>query len=259
MDKPRIAVIGSCVSRDIFNRSFIPSYKEEFELVSDVYQSSLPSLAREVAVSFEDQESIKQNYLKTISREFDGRNLERVIASKPDFILMDFYSDVHFGVTEYKDHYVTRNHMAFTALGGVDSYYSDQDKKLPARGRFEGFSESIDSYSVLAKNSMAHLITRIRESGLESRIIINSARFALNYTTSIDGAELFSNPNRLSDKNKYWDELDALAVKELGGQGIEYPSELIFGDELHKWGLNPVHYTQAYYDYLWNSLMEITR
>lgn len=257
MNKPRVAVVGSCVSRDIFNSSFIPGYKEHVELVGDVYQSSLPSLSRDVPVSIDNIKKFKPHYKKTISNEFDGDNMNRIIASKPDIVIMDFYADIHFGVTKINEQYVTRNHMAFMALNGADDYYHDEHKIYPDRARYEGIMKD-DGYDQIATAAIVQFISRLRNECKSSQIIINSARFASDYI-GLDGRrKQFDKTDRLINKNRRWQELDKVAVDITDGHQITYPDELIIGDESHRWGLNPVHYRQQYYDYLWKNIEALT-
>lgn len=259
MSLPRVGVVGSCVSRDAFNRSFAPNYKNEVELVSSIYQSSLPSLARETKIEGEVPGTVTQNYLEDICREYSGKNLDDLVNSRPDIVVLDTYADVQFGVTEVDRQYVTRNHMAFTALNAADIYYGDEGKEFPVRGRFEGCSEGSDNYFQLAKDSISHLVSRIREKNKGAQFVVNSARFASAYLAADDQMKNYDKADRLDEKNKHWGELDQTLRSMTQGIRIVYPDELIVGREEHKWGLNPVHYDQAYYDYFWQSLKKIIR
>lgn len=40
----KIAIVGSCVTRDMFNTKFIADYKEYFNIVAEHFQSSIMSL-----------------------------------------------------------------------------------------------------------------------------------------------------------------------------------------------------------------------
>lgn len=259
MSRPRVAVVGSCVSRDAFSRSFAPYYKDDIDLVSSIYQSTLPSLAREKEIRSEIPDMITQNYLEDIRREYSGKNMEDLVTARPDIIVIDSYADVQFGVTEVEKQYVTRNHMAFTALRAADIYYDDEGKKFPARGRFEGCLEQGDGYCELAKDSISYFISRIREENTGSQVIINSPRFASSYRAADGQIKSYDKLDRLREKNKHWGELDEILKDAAEARQIIYPDELVIGAEEHKWGLNPVHYDQAYYDYFWQSLKNIIR
>lgn len=50
MHKPRIDIMGSCVSRDVFNSKFNENYKEHVEVGETFYQAALPSFVEGVAI-----------------------------------------------------------------------------------------------------------------------------------------------------------------------------------------------------------------
>lgn len=254
MAPPRVAVVGSCVSRDAFNSSFVPDYKSRVNLVGSVYQSSMPSLAREAPMLSDAPAALRQNYVDTIMREYSGRNMHELISTKPDILVMDFYADVHFGIARIKEQFVTRNHMAFTAMAAADAYYNDRGKAFPDRGRFEGQTDAEGSYSQLAKESMTRFVGHLREESPKTQIIVNAARFALKHVTRLGSEEQYENAERLSQKNKYWEDIDRLMKTTVDCESISYPEDLLVGLETHKWGANPVHYTQEYYDYFWCEL-----
>lgn len=251
MSKPRVAIIGSCVTRDNFNSYFAPSYKEKVDVVASVYQSSLPSLAREYPIGMSIPE-VTPMYEEVLGREYSGNNLRDLAESKPDFILLDGYADVQFGITKLSDQYVTRNHMIFATEQETNSFYDDTGAKIPERGRF---GESL-WYDEFALDSLIKLIERVRVSNKRVRFIVNSARFALKYTT-FEGGEMgnYANAERLMHKNSHWDKFDNLVISH-GANALLYPEPTFIGDEKHKWGLNPVHYSPAYYDYFWQQLDE---
>ena len=41
--KTKIAIYGSCISRDVFNSHFVPDYKEFFEVAVDVQRTTMIS------------------------------------------------------------------------------------------------------------------------------------------------------------------------------------------------------------------------
>ncbi len=59
--------------RDAFNRSFAPDYKSKVELVETVYQSSVPSLAREQAILKEVPVTIQPKFHEVVCREYSEK------------------------------------------------------------------------------------------------------------------------------------------------------------------------------------------
>ncbi len=115
--RPRVDIIGSCVSRDVFNSRFNDVYKEHVEIGATVYQAALPSIVeRSMIPDINDTGNPKTIFKKTLDEEFSGNSIDRIMASRPDFIVIDFFADIHFGVTRKMGRYITRNHMAFQTL-----------------------------------------------------------------------------------------------------------------------------------------------
>lgn len=257
MSRPRVAVAGSCVSRDVFNTSFTPEYGSHVDLVASVYQSALPSLVRGERVNQAVPEAIMPNYEEVIRREYSGRNISELVNARPDLLIVDLYADIQFGVTKIDEKYVTRNHMAFTALQDADIYFSDTEKKFPFKGRFEGYTSPGNTYYQLAKRSIIRLVNHLHTESPKTKIILNSPRFATSYIKSNGEERAYQDMDRLIKKNKCWSDLDEMFKKLIDCENISYPENMLLGQELHQWGLNPVHYTDDYYKYFWRELQAI--
>lgn len=257
--RPRLAVVGSCVSRDAFNSTFAAHHRYDAELVAEVYQSSLVSLAREATIdTVSPPVGVKPNYQKTIRRELSGKNLGTLVSSKPDFIVLDFYADIHFGSTKIGDNYVTRNHMAFLTEEDADNFYNDEGAVFPERARYEHFSSGKHSYEQLVLGSLHTVLGAIRSHSPNVELIINSARFAKSYFRN-GQLHTFRSVDRLAQKNIYWADIDKLARDATKAHVIHYDDDRLTASADHRWGLNPVHYTQGYYDQFWEQIKDITR
>lgn len=172
--------------------------------------------------------------------------------SNPDFIIMDFFTDIHMGITRKLGRYVTRNHMAFSSAQAAEVYFNDEHSDIPERMRFES-----DEYLNIAINSLKALRNQLASNLPKTRLIVNSARFSTEYT---DGSSAHSFPlqGRIQHKNTQWNRLDEIAVDTLGAERIVHDNSLFIASQSHPWGLHPVHYTQPYYDHLWQRVREIT-
>jgi hypothetical protein len=251
--KPKVDIIGSCVSRDVFNSRFTTNYKDHVEVEETVYQTALPSLlSQEPVPGITELHKAKNVFIQTLNEEYSGNNLPRVIDSRPDFIIFDFFADVHMGVTRKVGRYVTRNHMAFQAPSDADEYFEDKGANVPERMRFED-----DEYCQLAIESLKRLRDQLRSALPETGLIINSARFSTTYKDKGGAVIDFPDAKRLHQKNQAWSLLDEIAANELDAQRISHDSTLFVASSSHPWGLHPVHYTQAYYDNLWAKLHRI--
>ncbi len=253
--KPRIDIIGSCVSRDVFNSRFNDAYKEYVEINETVYQTALPSIVeRSVIPDINDTDNPKKIFKKTLNEEFSGNDVDRVIKSRPDFIIMDFFADVHFGVTRKMGRYVTRNHMAFQTLNDSDVFYDDHESSPPERMRFDN-----DEYKAIAIKSLCDFRDRIRDELPRIEFVVNSARFSPTYMDDNEDTVLFDNHDRIRWKNSNWSALDEIAIDKLDAQQISHNKESLISTPSHPWGLHPVHYVKSYYDNLWRSIRKIIK
>ncbi|MEK5109831.1 DUF6270 domain-containing protein [Cytobacillus sp. FSL K6-0129] len=126
-EKVTVGVLGCCVSRDNFNSMFNKSYSDISKCVIHQNQSSLLSVMSE-AVSFD---AAKINNLdKDFDRlhlisELDKSFLGRIAKEKPDYLIIDFFGDVLFGVFEYLGSYITNNTWKFPRT----TFYKELESK----------------------------------------------------------------------------------------------------------------------------------
>lgn len=250
---PRVAVLGSCISRDVFNTHILgEEYKNDVSVVATIYQTALPSLGRDKPVAIDLPEHVKPAHRPPVELELSGKALQQLVSARPDIIIMDFFADIHFGTITYDGLPITRNTMAFDNFKLAEQYFSSR-----AEQRHELTSIS-DDYATEALRVTDKLTNLCREDGITPTFVINSGRYATQYL-DIDGSlkDYRRNTQRLADRNLFWDKFDDLIIKQVAGQRIEYPDDLIIGDARHAWGLHPVHYTNDYYKYLWHSIKKL--
>lgn len=254
-NKPKIDIVGSCVSRDVFNSRFNGAYKEHVEIGETVYQTALPSIVEHAKLAdIDDTDNPKSIFKKTLDEELSGDSIDRIVESHPDFIIMDFFADIHFGVTRKMGRYVTRNHMAFQTLDDADVFYDDYESSSPERMRFDD-----DVYRGIAVESLCAFRDKLRGKMPKVEFIVNSARFASTYTSDDGEIVQFDNYDRIQWKNSNWATLDEIAIDKLDAQQIHHDEYSLIAAPSHPWGLHPVHYVQKYYDGLWRSVHKITK
>lgn len=254
LNKPKIDIVGSCVSRDVFNSRFTKGYKDHVEIGETIYQTALPSLIEHIpSPSIAEADNARDIFTKTLNEEYSGNNLQRLVDSRPDFIVFDFFADVHMGVTRKMGRYVTRNHMAFQTPQDADKYFDDQDVISPERMRFGD-----DEYNQFAIESLRIIRNQLRSALPKTELIVNSARFSSTYVDKYKSVHDFNNTKRSTRKNDLWSLLDSMAVSELDAHHISHDRSLFVSSPTHPWGLHPVHYAQPYYDDLWRKIRQIT-
>lgn len=258
MTLPRVAVIGSCVSRDPFSRRFFPGYRERAQLVFDAYQLAAPSLIRANRIDVRLPETIRTQHRRYIEQEMEGGILEGIIAAKPDVIVMDFYADVHFGITTMSEQLVTRNHMAFSSTEAATAFYQDEGQKLPRRGRFDSSDVVGNSYRPFFEAATTAFLERVNTCLPRASLVANSARFSRVYRDQ-DGATVqFPKAERFAQKNLSWADADDLFQQMAGCSRLSYPESIFVGSVSHPWGLHPVHYSHdEYYRHFWDQMAAV--
>lgn len=219
-----------------------------------MYQTALTSLVEPAKLEgINNINNLKATFRKTLNEEFSGTNMARLTKSRPDFIIIDFFADIHFGVTRKIGRYITRNHMAFKTLSDADIFYKDSESTPPERMRFND-----STYRNLAIDSLYNFQHRLRDELPEVKFIVNSAHFSLAYTGNSGEIAQFEKTDRMQWKNTNWSALDELATNILDAQQIRHSETSLLGSSRHPRGLHPVHYIQEYYDDLWHNIHKIT-
>src|ERR671920_227614 len=148
----KIAVMGSCITRDNFNSRFNTDYKQAYEAVLMQNQSSLISLMSKPLQVPADQISVGSEYdrwnVRTdLSKEF----LDQVAELAPDYLILDFFGDVHFGVLDLGDgRYITNNRWK---LWPTPFYKQLQESEPP---RWLRLDEDTEEYLALWRDAEHH-------------------------------------------------------------------------------------------------------
>lgn len=256
----KIAIIGACCSRDLFNAKFVPDWKDYFEVVYYAFQTSFISLmsakipysqelldSKELLVS---EEQVRSNrwYRDILEKELNKSYLSDLISLKPDNILLDFYSDVFNGVIKInKNSYVTqrtkdqRNNRAF------DEYINcDQVNIIDNR----------DEYFDLWKKYIEEFLGFLESNLPDTKILINKIRFS-NVLRLEDGKTESYKYEKTDLLNELYTEMleyveslkHDITIVDLG-KSYEIDKNYIFG------GPWIVHYVNEYYHDLLNELYD---
>lgn len=108
----RVAILGSCISRDVFNTQFNSGYKDMWHCDLMQNQSSLISIMSPELPIPEDQfgDHMSDYQKGQVRSDTSKAFLEQLRQLRPDYLILDFFGDVHFGVLEAAPgQYVTNN------------------------------------------------------------------------------------------------------------------------------------------------------
>ncbi|SFO20396.1 hypothetical protein SAMN05660359_02013 [Geodermatophilus obscurus] len=234
----RVAVLGSCVSRDLFNSRFNPNYKDLFECVALSNQVSLISLmSGRVDVPPARMGNLDPYGQREVTKEVTRSFLDELLIQRPGYLLIDLFADVHFGCFSVNGSYLTRNRWKIMRT----PFFSESDTVdlVPGADRA--------GYLVMWRDALDRLLAFLGRELPETRLVLHRAR---NVTRSVaeDGSERsLGREAELRDMNDWWETLDA----ELSSRGVDRVIN-VFTDDLtstdsHPWGPFAVHYTLDYH------------
>jgi len=235
--KPVIAVVGSCVSRDLFNSRLNRGWKEYMSIGPEHYQMSLISLMSQ-PIEFETQlfSDLSPHDLAATSRDFSKKFLDEMTNTPPDYILIDLFADSRFDVIEFEDSIVTDNSWKI----GKSQAYNKFDE-------MRRISPTIDAeeYFELFESACRRFREFLLKNCPKTKVILNSCRASLTWQ-SISASGAF-NTSAIKIQNLRWARLERILIGLLNPKIIDSTKKIISGDPEHPWGLGPVHYEPTFY------------
>jgi hypothetical protein len=254
-----VAVFGSCITRDNFNSRFNPDHRRWYRVVAEANQSSVialmsPPVDPQVTEADGLSDYDAWNVRSDLSRAF----LDEVVAAQPDYLILDFFGDLHFGVLQLPDgRYVTANrwklhktaqYARWQEQGGTTTFRALVDPE----GYFALWTEALDRFA-------AHLAAHCPDT----TVIVHRGFYADRVVTGPSGRpqslRTFANLAKLKVRkvNEFWARLDDYAVSTHGWSSIDLRAERYTSTAEHPWGAFWVHYTLDYYPRFLAELHEI--
>ncbi|WP_088012307.1 DUF6270 domain-containing protein [Gottfriedia acidiceleris] len=250
----KIAVIGSCVSRDIFNSKFIPYHKELFEVVSTAWQTSFTSLvAKPVELSTEDLDTggrLRDHRWNTLLRDLSKEPLKEILESMPEYIIIDFFADVNYGyvkLDQSEDHFLSNNPNGFRKTKFYKTKKCGKTYDIHKNARFlEFFYKGFGKFYQIIKEQLP-----------ETKLIINGFFEAFGYI----GDEKYpvrydiGTQQKVKENNTRYLEIYESIRKDFPDIDIiDMNQKTYFGDPNHPFGNHPYHMTKEYYNDLFNTI-----
>lgn len=245
-----VAVVGSCITRDNFNSRFNPDYRRWYDVVLSASQTSMIALmSPPVEPEPSDADPLGAydtwNVRSDLTREF----LAGVIEAQPDFVLVDFFGDVHFGALRLDDgRYVTDNRWKLWKTAQY-ARWVDADRVTRIRPLAD-----TEAYWELWVEAMDRFAELLRTSCPQTRVVLHHG---FNTDRAVVGDQPGWRPirqvagklNRFDPKagNALWARFDAHAQQAYGWGRIDLSNEGYSSDDQHPWGPFWVHYTPDYY------------
>lgn len=239
MNLNKVAVIGSCVTRDNFNSKFNSEYKNRYLCEVLQHQSSIISLTSSPLnlqeSSLSDIDEWSRNH---IIRDFRKTIWEELSICKPDIIIFDLFTDARFSCLQINNSVVTLNEWKLMGT----SYYKtiSNNKKI-------GFTVNEDDFITKFKLAVIEIKKRLDITCPSSKIILNVAKGAFTY---LDSGEIKTfNQRYVAEINRRWELLDKIFIDVFSPLVIDaYNKSETIGDAKHPWGLGYVHYHVKFYN-----------
>lgn len=242
--KIKIAAVGSCVSRDPFNSLFNEDWKDYFEFTAYQFQGSAislmsPGVAYD-AVDFEWTNTAPKATKWALYSELNKAFLSDLYHAQPDYLIIDLYSDVFYGMCEMsntwmmnKGRYINRNPLLKKNKGKEYGVEFNKKEFIPL------FEEKIDAFMAFCQEYIP-----------ETKIVINRARFKYKYVDEKGKKHwILRYPKiRLKYLNRCWRELENYILKNYDVLSLNHNNKIYYAAETHPFGDKfPLHYTKDFY------------
>lgn len=231
----KIAIIGSCVSRDAFefDKSNFDISAAYFPRASIVSLMSKPIEIDHTVLSDENQ------WLKwVILNDYNKSTITQVKAKKPDAIIVDLIEE-RFDLININGNFLTRS--------------DDLLKVYP-------LIKEVNAANIVSRNSNDDILLFSSHASLfcetlnrelpDVKVIIHDARYSDYYMDNgkiikFDEHKCYGNKQANARLEMY----SKILIKELKNVAyIKLDNEISIANKNHKWGLSPFHYTDEYYE-----------
>lgn len=243
MAKINVAIVGVCVSRDPFNSRFVPEYKNWYNVVNTTFQMSIISLMSKSIKLSEDElkdtckkDAHRQNLMDELSKKY----IKELIESSPDYIILDLYSEIRYGIIAVKDTYLTN---AQAKIRQTEFYKQKKYDKIIM------YHNDKHEYLKLFDDYFSQFIDIIRTNLPKSKIILVKGRYAHSY---IDDDKIirhmdFEKFSYIDRENRHWQELNDYIAQKHNIEALDMTKKEYFADPNYPFGFSPWHYEKQYY------------
>ena len=251
-NKIKIAIHGSCCSREIFNSSL-----NNFDLGVYLFQNPLHTMfEKPFSLEIKEDEILnKSNFMRRmVASEFNKKALQTLNENKADYLMIDV-GDLRLGRFNICFNNGTKTRIFKT--------HDTQKQLFYLQDKLKNFDFDIESNKDIPEKEWDYLIDRyvseIKKIYSIDKIIFNRLAIATQYEkngifidfTEKTGVDAFISKHLLLKlQNKLERKLKGCLI-------LDNPSFPIIADSSHNLGLHPLHLKQDVYDYKMKKLQEI--
>lgn len=235
-----VHILGSCVSRDIFNLENISnelgSYTARTSLIS---QTSSPCSQLPINLNL-----IKSAFQRRmVEQDLKSSFFDRLSVSDGDILRIDLI-DERFNLLRltYPESFATlSNELA--------------SLRFPYQTYGEVISNKSEEYLCLWKKSWDIIVNKFKDLGILDKVFINKVYWASSLSegnSPIPGLDLDTVEFYNSRLNKMYEYI----ARDINKNNfIEAPGEYFISTTNHRWGASPYHYDSPYYDFMSKELL----
>lgn len=173
MMKNRVAIIGSYLSRELFDKNKQKS-EEEFEIV--LYRKNLSFISlMSKAIEYDYKKldtKLKVDNVQQMLDELDKDTLSALIAVQPDILILDFYGDVFNGVIETQEGSFLTN-----SFKDVTGAYLLSDVKIKRQMSSNRSVQEFLDYSSIWCQAFDSFVEFIQRFLPETLVLVNTINF----------------------------------------------------------------------------------
>ena len=249
-------VFGSCTCRDLFYSEVNKNYKEYFSIGRTGIRLSFISIMQEpIKISDETVKLYPENNKNINFATWIWNDLTKVFLkdlkeNKFEYILIDTYYDVNFGVVEIDNNqYITNN----IKLNKTEFFKSLKHK------RFLKIDKHPQEYFKLWKKNCDLFFKYLDENCPDLKIILNPARHVshmLKEDGTVEEIESFKKEAELY--NPYRDLLDCYILENFDVDVLEFDDNTL-AYEKTLWEVSSLHYEPKYFEDMTNQLNDIIK
>lgn len=253
-----IGVLGSCVSRMVFNSTINKTYKNFFNVEIDIQRCLFASLIQNPVKFTEEDITVYPLEKDNLVKRFFVRNdlkksfFEEMKNKNIKYLLIDLQLEAQcgilFGTTQYNEN-VTITYNPGDLLE-MDFYKNMENKRVIT------LTDNTDEYVQLWKNACNIVFKRIKEIDPNLKIILNPIKQTYEVKNDDGSTYLKNDWKELCDsQNQALKILEDYICNNFEVIKLKQPN--VYLNKEHMWGLCRVHYTDEYYHSIFNQLIEI--
>ncbi|WP_139691851.1 DUF6270 domain-containing protein [Sporolactobacillus terrae] len=258
MGRIKVAVIGSCASRDNFNHHFVPNYKEFFQCVVSQNQMSMISLMADPLpfdadhVTGDVSDYAKQHFISELEKSV----FYNLLINDPDYVILDFYADVFYGARKINQSFITNKVWQFKKINIYQHFEIGEaisfPKNKPSLLKAWTYKKKEQRFMTLWKDSVDQFVSFMREYLPNCKIVINQSRFTNAYFDEEKGeiariTDKLNHPYDLERLNRIWSEMDAYVIEKYKVKSIDFGDKKYLADPNNQWGLFYLHFEKIHY------------